>query len=133
MNDNLEQYRALLISIEQKAQDDFDKTILTLSGGALGITFAFIKDIIGDKPTVNSSLIFYAWLAWGASVSAVLLSYYFSHLALRKAIKQVDGGKIYKERLGGWYDSITGILNAIGAILFIVGVILAAIFARLNL
>ena len=133
MDDALKKYRNLLIVAEQKAQDDFDKTVLTLSGGALGVTFAFIKDIIGSKPTINSEYIFYAWLAWGISVSAVLLSFYFSHLALREAIKQIDSGKVYGVRLGGWYDSITGILNAVGAILFVVGVIFAAIFAHLNL
>jgi hypothetical protein len=133
MDDSLEQYRKLLINTEQKAQDDFDKTIITLSGGALGITFAFIKDIVGSKPVINPDLIFYAWLSWGISISAVLLSFYFSNLAFREAIKQIHNGNIYKMHPGGWYDSFTGILNAIGGFLFIVGVTLAIIFAYLNL
>ena len=133
MDNSLEQYRATLVKAEQKAEDDFDKTVLTLSGGALGITFAFIKDIIGNKPVVRSELIFYAWLAWGISISAVLLSFYFSSLALRKAIRQVDHGKIYKKRPGGWYDTATAILNAMGGLSFLTGVMLAAMFAHLNL
>ena len=133
MGNSLEQYRATLIDAEQKAEDDFDKTVLTLSGGSLGITFAFIKDIIGNKPVVDSALIFYAWLAWGVSISAVLLSYYFSGLALRKAIRQVDNGKIYKTQPGGWYDSATAILSAVSGLSFFTGVVLAALFAHLNL
>jgi hypothetical protein len=133
MDNPLEQYRATLLKAEQKAEDDFDKTILTLSGGALGITFAFIKDILGNKPVIDSGLIFYAWVAWGISISAVLLSFYFSGLALRKAIRQVDNGKIYKKHPGGWYDSVTGLLNAIGGLSFFSGVLLAALFAHLNL
>ncbi|RME59841.1 hypothetical protein D6779_03325 [Candidatus Parcubacteria bacterium] len=133
MENPLDKYRETLLATEQKAQEDFDKTILTLSGSALGVTFAFIKDIVGDKPIINSDLIFFAWLSWGISISAVLLSYYFSHLALRKAIKQVDNGEIYKSHPGGLFDLITGILNALSGILFLVGVILAALFAQLNL
>jgi hypothetical protein len=49
MADNLEaqQYRALLVQTWQKTQDDIDKAILSLSGGALGVSFVFLKDIVG--------------------------------------------------------------------------------------
>ncbi len=133
MGKSLEKYRDTLLTAEQKAQENFDKTILALSGGALGITFAFIKDIVGDKPIVNSNLILFAWLSWGISISSVLLSYYFSQMALRKAIKQVDDGEIYKSHPGGSFDLVTGIVNALSGIFFLVGVVLAAIFAQSNI
>ncbi|WP_134984071.1 hypothetical protein [Xanthomonas axonopodis] len=49
------EYRQWLVVAEQKAQEDYDKTVLTLSGGALGISFAFVKDIVGQNPIQNSS------------------------------------------------------------------------------
>lgn len=133
MDDIRKQYRENLATLEQKAQDDYDKTILTLSGGALGITIAFIKDIVGNDPVINSNLIFYAWLLWGISISAILLSFYFSILAMRKAIDQIDEGANNIKKPGGWFDSVTGILNAVGGLFFIAGVILAAIFIRQNI
>lgn len=133
MGDMYKQYRTDLMNLEQKAQDDFDKTILTLSGGALGLTIAFIKDIIGDDPVVSSKLIFWAWILWGISITAILISFYSSTFALRKAIKRFDDGNIQKIEAGDWRDSVTGILNAIGGITFVVGVVLAAIFTYLNL
>ena len=90
----LKEYRVYLLDSEQKAQEEFDKTVLTLSGGALGISFAFIKDIVGPHPVVNVGYLFVAWILWGLSVTAVLASYFTSHLALRHAIKQVDRGEI---------------------------------------
>ena len=48
MDKTLQEYRAHLVSAAQKAQEDFDKTLLALSGGALGVSFAFVKDIVGD-------------------------------------------------------------------------------------
>ncbi len=132
MRRSTDEYRTALISAEQKAQEDFDKTVLALSGGALGISFAFIKDIIGSKPVTNWDFLLLAWICWGISVTSVLASYYFSHLALRFAISQVDKGDIYKKHPGGLYDILTGTLNALGGILFLLGVILAVIFVRQN-
>ena len=35
-----------LLDCEQQAIDQFDKAIMTLSGGAIAISFAFLKDIV---------------------------------------------------------------------------------------
>jgi hypothetical protein len=41
MINQLKEYRQTLIDVEQKIGDGFAKTIITLSGGALGITVTF--------------------------------------------------------------------------------------------
>ena len=133
MDKQLEGYRKFLIAADQKAQEDFDKTVLSLSGGALGISFAFVKDIVGTKPVINSSLLLAAWIAWGISVCSVLFLFYLSQHALRHAIKQIDANEIYKQAPGGLYDRVTSVLNALGGILFFVGVILMVIFVSENL
>ena len=65
MDEQLKEYRNWLIAAEQKAQEDFDKTVLSLSGGALGISFAFVKDIVGDQPLIKTKFLLTAWIAWG--------------------------------------------------------------------
>ena len=57
-------YRNQIFDADQKQQESFDKTLITLSGGALGITFAFIKDIIGSNPIICPILISIAWIRW---------------------------------------------------------------------
>ena len=57
-------YREWLVVAEQKSQENFDKTVLTLSGGALGISFAFLKDIVGPQPIILSVFLLTAWFAW---------------------------------------------------------------------
>ena len=133
MDQQLDEYRSLLISAEQKAQEDFDKTVLSLSGGALGISFAFVKDIVGDHPLAQPGFLLLSWIVWGVSVTCVLASFYFSQQALRRAIRQVDMGKIYEQTPGGLYSRITAILNALGGLLFLVGVVCIVIFASYNL
>lgn len=110
------EYRQWLVAAEQKSQEEFDKTVLALSGGGLGLTFAFLENVIGDRPVVCTSALMAAWMAWGLSVISVLSSYYFSHLALRKAIGQVDDGTIGKGKAGGAFSVVTAVLNAGGAV-----------------
>lgn len=133
MDEQLVKYRSHLLEAEQKAQEDFDKAVLSLSGGALGISFAFVKDIVGTEPISNLNLLFSAWVCWGFSVTFVLVSFFTSHIALRHAIKQVDEGRIQTERPGGLYDLVTAALNALGGLLFFGGVILITLFVRQNL
>ena len=132
MDEELRKYREHLVQAEQKTQEDYDKTILSLSGGALGISFAFIKDILGTDPIVQPNLLLIAWICWGMSVGVVLFSHYFSHLSLRKSIEQVDKDKIHDERPGGIYDRITAFMNAIDGILFLIGVVIMIAFVYLN-
>lgn len=133
MNDELQKYRAFLVVAEQKAQEDFDKTVLSLSGGALGVSFAFVKDIVGSQPMVYSELLLGAWIAWGASITFILTSFYTSRQALKKAIQQVDAGQIYDQFPGGWYSRFVAILNTFGGLLFFIGVVLIVFFVKFNL
>ena len=126
-------YRQWLVVAEQKAQEDYDKTVLTLSGGALGISFAFVKDIVGDSPILHSSWLVLAWVFWALSTSAMLGSFFVSRLALRKAILQCDDGTIFCKPPGGFYTRLTRWLNGSGALLFLLGVCFMAAFVQTNI
>jgi len=129
----LTDYRKHVMLAEQQAQEDFDKTVITLSGGALGVSFAFIGNVIRDKPLINGSFLFYAWWSWAASVSVVLVSYFLSIRSLRTALRQAYDGSLYSRRPGGTFAIATDVCNVIGGILFFVGVLLMAVFVRSNL
>jgi hypothetical protein len=125
--------RKHLITADQKSQEDFDKTVLSLSGGALGISFVFLKDVIGPNPIHSPELLFAAWVAWGASTFCVLVSYYLSHLAIRATIRQIDQDKLHLENSGGHFNTATATLNVAGAVLFLFGVVAITLFASSNL
>jgi len=133
MDDDLKQYRSDLIEAEKQAQEDYDKTILTLSSGALGISIAFIKNIVGEGPIVAPGFLYWAWICWGASMASILVSFYTSHLALRREIRNLSEGKTIEDTPGGIFDKITAILNPLSGVLLIVGIILIALFVANNL
>ena len=152
MADNLEaqQYRALLVQTWQKTQDDIDKAILSLSGGALGVSFVFLKDIVGPAGAHRSGFLFSAWVCWATSCALTLLSFLTSRRAFVKQIAILDdeiagvtsqplppSNKLV--RAGRWCVSAAGLnfctsaFNSLAATLFVVGVVLMIVFTAYNL
>lgn len=127
-----DEYRNNLIQAEQKSQDDYDKAIISLSGGALGISLVFYKDVIGSKIPVVPSLLVWSWGIWAASIAAVVLSYFLSRLALRKAIEQTDRND-FSGGVGGLAANLTNYTNALSGIFFVVGISFFIAFAAQNI
>ena len=134
MNKDLrEKYRQGYIDSEYHAQDELDKTIITLSGGAFAVTFAFIDNFIEGEPVLVWVLIS-CWILWGISILLSLSSYYFSTLAFRKAIEEIDEEKDFDEiDPGGYYATILKFLNPAALASFALGLILIAIFVNKNI
>jgi hypothetical protein len=128
----LQKYRDWLVSADHQASLDFDKAIMTLSGGALGLSITFLHDIV-PKPLPQTIIwLWVGWIAFAASLALILVSYLFSMAALTKAIKQVDDGTIYKTKTGGLANLITIALNYLSALGVLVGVIGLVGFALSN-
>src|SRR5947208_1345484 len=124
-------YRELLSKTAQEAQSDYDKAVLTLSGGALGISVAFVKDIVGAQ-AAHSWLLIASWVLWGISCASVLVSYYTSGIAFSKEIEDFDKNPA-GDRAISVPDVITKLLNAVGGGLFLIGLLCFCWFAAINL
>ena len=92
MADNLEaqQYRALLVQTWQKTQDDIDKAILSLSGGALGVSFVFLKDIVGPTGAHRPGLPFFGLGGLGRQLRPNASFFFTSRHAFAKQIKLLN-------------------------------------------
>lgn len=128
----LAEYRKGLVDAHQRSQSDFDKSLFSLSGGALGVSFAFVKNFLAGRPPASIQFLVVAWFCWVLSLALVLFSHYFSVEAIRRAVAQVDEGTIVAERLGGWFGRTVRVLNALGGIGFIAGLIAMGVFVARN-
>ena len=128
----MDEYRQHLVLAEQKAQEDYDKTLIYLSGGALGISFAFIDRLTVGPPFAWQLLLFSAWGLWIASLVIMLLSFLFSRAALRRAIEEVDQNKV-GSRPGGIFAKWTEAFNSLGGVCFLIGLVTIGIFVWINL
>jgi len=130
--DPKEEVRTLLSTLERDSQNSYDKAILTLSGGALGVTISFVKNVIGNMPK-GTVFMFASWVCWGLSLACVLFSFYASNLALRRAVIQLDNETIEDEQPGGAFDTITAVLNAASGCFFLAGTFLFVYFGYKNI
>lgn len=115
-------YDALLRELEADSQRSYDKAILTLSGGALGISFAFVKDIVGSAELAHPCRLLSAWIFWAASLTSTLISFFTSREALAKAQRDFPNWKEGDPKLGGGWNRATWIFNVVAGIGFLAGV-----------
>ncbi|MHA3774885.1 hypothetical protein ACXR0O_25475 [Verrucomicrobiota bacterium sgz303538] len=125
-------YRQSLVAAEQSMQSEYDKAVMALSGGALGISFTFLKDIIGTKGLIHYSTLLGAWILWGLSISFILASFFTSTKALRKAVTDTDMHTVYMTLAKSPWATATKILNALGGICFFLGLVALVIFVAHN-
>lgn len=127
-------YRASMVATEQRIQEDLDKAVVSLSGGALGVSFIFLKDIVAKKPVAVPWMLMTAWGLWAAAIVAVLASYYIGSRVFRKTIDQVDDGTIhFVKSPGGRLDTVAAVLNVLSGLLFVLGVVAMMVFVHRNL
>jgi hypothetical protein len=126
-------YRDLLQQIEMDMQSQYDKAIITLSGGGLGISLTFLKDVVLAHGIKGGWFLIASWVSWGFSLACVLYSFASSARAMRRAVDQTDSGAIHREPRGGVSDIVTGILNLASGLSFAFGLGSTIVFVWANL
>lgn len=133
MDSDLKEYRSNLLKTIDKLNDNYDKLILTLSGGALGLSITFLKDVVKDKSIEMTVYLFVAWCLFVLSLSCVLGSELFGIAANKKAVNQVDLGKIYEELPGGIFSKLTTAMHYLSTVFLIAGLFFIIIFVYINM
>ena len=133
MNEALNSYREQINLADQESIRSFDKSLITLSAGALGLSLTFVKEIVGPANVESTQTLVIAWICWIASLAMTLFSFYCSHLALRKTMEQIDNGTINSQSPGGRWTVITNGLNALSGVAFLGGVVFIVIFVSINI
>ena len=132
-NDDLKNYRDFLMKADHQASLNYDKAVMTLAGGTLGISITFLKDIVPNPLPETKILLYISWIFLALSLASILISYLFSMESLRKAMKQVDDGTIHTTKnIGGFFARLTASLRVLASIAFLAGVIGFLWFALSN-
>jgi len=118
--------RKRLTDLHEKATDSFDRAVMTLSGGALGISLAFIHDVAPHPH--HKWVLGVGWIMFAASLLLILLSFLTSERAIVGMVARLDRAEAEIPR-GKWTDY----LNWASASAFILGVVFLVLFAWLNL
>jgi hypothetical protein len=120
----------------QKANtDQHDKAILTLTAGMLGLTITFISNIAPNPPPWTMIFLASGWGGLVLSMVAMLCSFLTGQWACEDQIKLLDqhAAKGIRPEQKNYWSKWTKLLNTSSLALFIVGIILVAIFSGINL
>lgn len=114
--------------IESSSQ--FDKQVLFIASGALGISLAFIKDIVKLDVATNKVLLLLAWIFFGAVILICILSHYTSLKAINYRIENLYQKK---DKISKRFDWWTQAFNILMMLFLATGLILLFIFIGINI
>lgn len=119
------------------SSENFDKSILTYSSWALGISVAFLKDFIPITVALAPSLLYISWALFCWAIGSTTISFLLSYKGLEQTLKH--GEKYYLEEDDEYlnkdnnYNKAVKWLNWTSGASFIVALILTVVFVSLNL
>ena len=132
--------RKSLIDAKREGIRSFDKAILTLAAGALGLSLTFIRQIVPDIKSGTMFMLICAWSSFCISILSTLISFLTSQSACSRQIEIMEAKYFddnsdmsekvnYKNKPAIWTER----LNKYSIFIFIIGVILLVTFSSVNL
>lgn len=82
--------RKLYIDLQNQSSQSFDKMIVTLAGGALTLSLAFIRQTVPEAMPGTTVFLALAWLLLILSLLAILISHFTSQFGMMKACEQLE-------------------------------------------
>jgi len=141
-------HRRHLIDAESEAAKSYDRWLLTLSGGALGLSIAFTSDIIVAELALRwPLLLWFAWVALVVAIALGLVCIYLSqtgHKEFRRHLDQTLEKFAAKRQDGGFWAEVrrkqdrslrarwVRCLNIVNGAAFVTGIVLLSVFACVN-
>lgn len=120
----------------QSSTDSFDQSLLTLSSGALGLSLAFIKDIVPFKEAVWSKTLYASWISFAVCVVLTVFSFRLSIAAQGKHLEYL--AKYYLERRQEYfnkrsvYSKVLSVFTWLASAFFLIGLVCTVLFCLKN-
>jgi hypothetical protein len=113
-----------------QSSSQFDKQVLFIASGALGISLAFIKDVVKLEGATNKPLLLLAWISFGTVILICILSHYTSLKAINFKIEHVHQKT---DKTSKRFDFFTKLFNILMIVILAAGLILLNVFIGINI
>lgn len=126
-----------LFKRELSNSENYDKAILAYASGGLGISLAFIKDVVPLSSASCLALLELSWFCWVFAIVVVVISFQTSQFGIRRHLEKVK--KYYLDDDDSALEAknvpatLTDIANVLSGVLFLCGVVLTTAFVGINL
>lgn len=122
-------YQALSYGNEQ-----FDKNVLFIASGALGISFGFIEKVVPNLACAeNKNFLIDSWYCFAGVIFISLVAHFVSILANRWAIVNDHIEDASYNKISGWWNLGIRTLNILMILGLFFGVLLLIIFVKQNI
>jgi len=113
-----------LVELYGKSLESFERTIVTVSSGALALSITFLHDV---TPTPLPSSLSTLWWGWGGllgSLGMMILSMPLGHWLLERALEKKDSKTLLR---------LVTVMNVSSVVLLLMGFGFLARFAQVNM
>ena len=131
----LAETRADLLKRQLSNAENYDKAILSLSTAFLGLSFAFMKDLIPPHQAEWLCLLYGSWCLLTGAVLTTIISFLVSQQAIDLQLKKAEAYYLRDDQAALTKSQIaraTDWLNAASGVLFVLGVSLTTTFVVAN-
>lgn len=121
----------------QKSTDSYDQSLLTLSSGGLGISIAFIKDLVPLHNAIWLRLLYVSWALFLLTILFTVASFLFSVRAQNQHLQflwkfYVEGDDTYRDKQS-WYSKSLRWCTILAGIFFLGAFVCTSVFAIKNI
>ena len=133
-----DEFKKKALDDEKSSTQAFDDNLLKFSSGALGLSLAFIKDIVPLPKAIWLPSLYVSWVAFALCIMVTMASFQFSNRANRESIPfgeayflRGDTEAFNKHQRIFSYRAIDGSTVA-ASLLFVTGIVCTILFAIMN-
>lgn len=130
MNKEDQEYWRQLFDSYKESSVQFDKNILFIASGALGISMTFITDLVQLNVANEKWLLTVSWIILTLVILSSLSSHYFSMKAINHRMKNL---KSNEDKKSSKYNSLVSNLNVLMIISLTLGILALVLFITLNI
>jgi hypothetical protein len=126
--------RAAMLDAAREQTKFTDQAVLTLSGGALGLSLTFLDKITPASGATHLGWLFWSWATLAGSIVIVFAGVHLSDRAINRYIDALDDNQrtgADANRRNPW-AGLTSMLNHLASALLIAGIVCLCAFVYLN-
>ena len=132
-----DEYRKILLDRQLSNSEKYDGALLSLSTGVLGLSLAFIKDIVPIGDLIIVWVLIASWALFAISIILTITSYITSQKGIKTQLEYAEeyylkGNKDYLNR-GNPYSVWTECFNLLSGVCFILALVVTILFVTINL
>jgi hypothetical protein len=122
---------------QASGSENYDKSILSLASGGLGLSLAFLKDFVPINVAVQPRLLYWSWVAFTVAIISTIISFLTSNSGLERTKRKAYAYYLEHDDeafdKSNWFDRMTHGANWLSGISFVGALVLSTAFLAVNL